>query len=422
MKTVLHTLGALLLVPATLLAQGTLIITNEVVRLPRPVPQPPQTTYHLETLEMNSKVMGQIADVQVSQTFVNSGKRTIEAQLVFPLPYDGAIDKMTLMVNGTELEAKLLSADEAKARYQSIVRANKDPALLEWIGTGMFQTSVFPIPPGEKRTVTLHYTQLLRKDHGLTDFLYPLRTAKFTSRPLSKLSMRVVIEAPADIKNIYSPSHAVDIDRSGERHAVVTFEQQNVVPSEDFRLLFDTKEGKIGATVLTYRPDKSEEGYFLLLASPRVKSGDGEPQAKTISFVVDKSGSMSGEKIEQAREAAKFVLNNLRKGDLFNIISYDSSVQAFRPELESFTSESRASGLAYVDGLYAGGGTNIHDALLRSFQDLQDKKRPNYILFLTDGKPTSGVTGESLIAKAISEANGIKARLMAFGVGYDVNR
>lgn len=414
-------LGLAFLLQSSVFGQGVLIITNHPIRLPRPVPQPLPTTYHLESLELEARIQQQIADVQVSQTFVNSGRTTIEAQFVFPLPYDGAIDKMTLLVNGKELEAKLLSADEARQRYQSIVRANRDPALLEWIGTGMFQTSVFPIPPGEQRTVSIHYNQLLRKNDGLTDFLFPLRTARFTGKPLSKLSVRVVVDAADDLKNIYSPTHPIDIQRTGERHAVVTYKRNDSVPQEDFRLVFDTKSGDVGATVLTYRPQGMEDGYFLLLASPRVKGEPGKQPHKIVSFVVDKSGSMSGEKIEQAREAAKFVLNNLREGDLFNIISYDSQVQAFRPELEGFHAESRTAGLAYVDSLFAGGGTNIHGALLRSLQDLQDRKLPKYILFLTDGKPTSGITGEPQIAAAVRDANRQGARIVSFGVGYDVN-
>lgn len=416
-------LAVLFLFPAASFAQGVLIITNEPIRLPRPVPvpQPPQISYRIEEISIAARLRDQLADVQVSQTFSNDGARPIEAQFVFPLPYDGAIDQMTLMVNGKELPAKLLSAEEARARYESIVRRNRDPALLEWIGTGMFQTSVFPIPPGEKRTVSLHYGQLLRKDRAATDFLFPLSTARFTSKPIQKLSIRVAVDSATELKNIYSPTHPIDIKRNGDTQAVITFEAQQSVPREDFRLLFDSHSGDVGATLFTYRPDARDEGYFLLLASPEVKSTSAQRPHKTISFVVDKSGSMSGAKIDQARDAARFILNNLREGDLFNIISYDSQVQAFRPELQSFDPTTHEAGLAYVDGLYAGGGTNIQEALLKALSELRDEKRPNYLLFLTDGLPTAGETNESRIAQAARAANSVGARLLVFGVGYDVN-
>ncbi|WP_437226170.1 VIT domain-containing protein [Planctomicrobium sp. SH661] len=418
---------ALFLLSHTAFAQGVLVIVNKSVPLPRPIPilptppRPALTTYTLNEMSVQATLRDQMADVEVSQTFLNSGTGTIEAQFVFPLPYDGAIDSMTLLVNGKELPAKLLTAADARNRYEEIVRTNKDPALLEWIGTGMFQTSVFPIPAGEKRTVSIHYTQLLRKQGSLIDFLFPLSTARYTAKPVENLNVRIALESSADIKNLYSPTHAVDIKRNGEKHAVVTFEAKQTVPATDFRLLFDSSAGAVGATLLTYRSDSSDEGYFLLLASPEFSAATSTPAKKTLSFVVDKSGSMSGKKIDQAREAARFVLNNLHEGDLFNIISYNNTVAAFRSELEGVSNESRTAGLGYVDSLYAGGGTNIQDALLRSLSELKDEKRPNYLLFLTDGLPTSGETNESRIAAAIKRANERNARLICFGVGYDVN-
>ncbi|MEQ8836893.1 MAG: VIT domain-containing protein, partial [Lacipirellulaceae bacterium] len=168
---------ALLLLPSISQAQGLLVDARADAnfRLPRPFPRPetPTASYKIEAIEVNASLKGQIATVQVSQTFVNTGKTQLETSFLFPLPYDGAIDSLTLMVGNKEYQAELLSKDEARERYERIVRSNKDPALLEWIGTGMFQTSVFPIPPGEKRTVTLRYTQLCRASHGLTDFLFP---------------------------------------------------------------------------------------------------------------------------------------------------------------------------------------------------------------------------------------------------------
>jgi Ca-activated chloride channel family protein len=396
-------------------------------RLPRPyLPRPPQphpASYKIESLEISAKLADTTARVQVSQTFKNTGSGQLEACFMFPLPYDGAIDQLTLLVNGKEYLAKLLTKDEARRRYEEIVRSSRDPALLEWVGTGMFQTSVFPIPAGESRTVTLRYTQLCRKSHGLTDFLFPLSTAKYTDGALDKLSLRVSIESPSDIKNVYSPSHDVEIDRPDDRHAVVKLDAKNTVPSEDFRLFYDAEKGNVAASVVSYRPEKDEGGYFLLLATPRIKQpkDDDENASKTVIFVVDRSGSMSGEKMEQAKEALKFVLNNLRKGDTFNIVAYDSEIETFRPELEKFTDESRTAATGFVNGLYAGGSTNIDGALARALGMLEDSNRPTYVIFLTDGLPTVGETNEAKIVQHASKANDVRARMFTFGVGYDVN-
>jgi len=427
---------AVLIAPAAVQAQGLLIVVDphQRVRLPRPpviwpprppivrpVPPPPPARHKIKDLNVAARLIDQVAQVQVSQTFVNSGSRQLEVSFIFPLPYDGAVERMTLLVDGKEYAARLLDADEARRLYENIVRKNKDPALLEWMGTGLFKTSVFPVPPGASRTVSLRYSQICRKQDGLTDFLFPLSTAKYTSHAVEKISIRVTIESAEEIKNVYSPTHAVKVKRPDDRHATITFTAANEVPTCDFRLLYDVGKGKVTTRVLSYRPHRDRDGYLLLLASPKIKAPDEKLPKKTVVFVVDRSGSMSGEKIEQARGAVKFVLNNLRKGDLFNIIAYDSQVETFRPELQRFEDNTRKAALGFIEGIYAGGSTNIDGALRAALGQLQDSNRPGYILFLTDGLPTAGVTNEMQIVDNAKEANRIRARIFTFGVGYDVN-
>ena len=410
-------------------AQGVLVFTSHTGPLPRPMMHSgsptaipvPTASYKIRELGIHARVTDQVARVQVSQSFVNTGSAPIEVQFVFPLPHDSAIDSLTLLVDGREFPGKLMPAKEARSVYESIVRSNRDPALLEWIGTGMFQTNVFPVPAGAERKVTLRYNQLLKKDRGLTDFLFPLSTAKYTSHAVEKIEIQVSIESAIDIKNVYSPTHAVEIKRPDARHAVVSYSRTNEVPVSDFRLMFDVDQGQIGASVISYRPLATEDGFFLLLASPQVKAADAERPKKTVIFVVDRSGSMSGKKFEQARGALRFVLNNLRDGDLFNIIAYDSNIESFRPEPERFNDETRKAAIGFVEGLYPGGGTNIHGSLTAALNQLKDQTRPNYVLFLTDGLPTIGVTNEGQISQFAKEANTVRARILSFGVGYDVN-
>lgn len=391
---------------------------------PRPIPRPvpvPESTYKIKSLDVSAKLSDQIARVQVSQSFVNTGSRQMEVAFVFPLPYDGAIDQLTLLVDGKEFPAKLLDAKQAREQYEAIVRKNQDPALLEWMGTGMFKTSVFPVPPGAERKVTLRYSQLCRNVNGLTDFLFPLSTAKYTSHPVEEVKIGLSIESQVDIKNVYSPSHTVDIKRPDNKHAQISYSAKNEVPTADFRLLFDVGKEKVGASVVSYRPSEGEDGYVLLLASPAIKAADEERPKKTVLLVLDRSGSMSGEKIEQAKNALKFVLNNLREGDTFNVIAYDSEVESWRPELQKFDEASRKAALGFVEGIYAGGSTNINGALSSALNQLKDSSRPSFVLFFTDGLPTVGETNEGKILANAKQANRVRARVFAFGVGYDLN-
>lgn len=409
-------------------AQGILIVTDPsvIVPLPRPIPLPTPVppaapTYRIKELAVQASIKDQVAQVQVSQSFVNTGSTTMEVEFCFPLPYDGAIDQLTLMVDGKEYPARLLPAGEARAHYESIVRKNRDPALLEWIGSGMFRTSVFPVPPGLERKVSLKYTQLLRSSQQLADFLFPLSTAKYTSQPVESIKFRVAIESGADLKSVYSPTHEVQVERPDARHAVVTYSAEHTIPTSDFRLFYDVAAGPVGASVLTFKPSDQDEGYFVLLAAPEFAAASEQHTAKNIVFVLDRSGSMEGQKIEQARGAVEFVLNNLREGDRFNIVAYDSSVQTFKPELQTFNDETRAAAVGFVHGIYAGGGTNIGAALDAGLAQFKDASGPSYLLFLTDGLPTVGETNESKLVAASRGANPGKVRMINFGVGYDVN-
>ncbi|MGW8256130.1 MAG: VIT domain-containing protein [Thermoguttaceae bacterium] len=427
--------------PAIVQAQGLLIVTdpNEQVRLPRPIiiypspqlphprpmpiprPEPPQQTYKIKDLDVRARLIDQVAQVQVSETFVNSGNRAMEVAFVFPLPYDGAIEQMTLLIDGKEYPAKLLDAQQARRLYEEIVRKNRDPALLEWAGRGMFKTSVFPVPPGSERTVSLRYSQLCRQQNGLTDFLFPLSTAKYTDKPVEKIGIHLSIESTEEIKNLYSPTHAVEIKRPDARHAEISCVAKNEVPSADFRLFFDAGKGLLGTRLLSYWPEREKEGFFLLLAGPKIESETEKLPEKTVVFTIDRSGSMSGKKIEQVKAALDFVLNNLRPGDLFNIVAYNDRIETFRPELQLFDDDTRRAAQGFVSGLYAGGSTNIDGALSAALGQLQDRKRPSYIVFLTDGLPTAGVTNEAKIVANAKQQNKVRARILALGVGYDVN-
>ena len=221
----------LFVVPAVVRAQGLLVVVdpNQQVRLPRPIiiwppypiprpvpPPPAPVSYKIKELEVQARLIDQVAQVQVSQTFVNTGSRPMEVAFVFPLPYDGAIEQMTLLVDGKEFPAKLLDAKEARRMYEEIVRKNRDPALLEWMGTGLFRTSVFPVPAGASRTVSLRYSQLCRKQDGLTDFLFPLSTAKYTSEAVEKVEIHASIESQGEIKKRLQPL-ARDRDQAARR-------------------------------------------------------------------------------------------------------------------------------------------------------------------------------------------------------------
>jgi Ca-activated chloride channel family protein len=143
--------------------------------------------------------------------------------------------------------------------------------------------------------------------------------------------------------------------------------------------------------------------------------------SKNIVLVLDKSGSMRGEKMEQARNALLYVLNNISTSDHFSIVLYDSQIQTFRESLVPATAENRDAAIAFVKQMEASGGTNIDGALDTAFRTLKDNDRPSYIVFLTDGEPTVGERDPRRIVTNAVSANKNRARILSFGVGHDVN-
>src|SRR4051794_21952835 len=234
--------------------------------------------FEVREVIVDARIRDQVAEVQVTQTFHNPGSFQVEAEYLFPLPEDGAIQSFVLLVDGKELPGRLLKKEEARRIYEEIVRTKRDPALLEYMGRGLIRTSVFPIPPGADRKVTLRTTQLCRRDRDVVEFVYPFGTQKFTAKPIRKLTMAIRIESKDPIKALYSPSHGPTIRRSGDHEASVSLEQWDVVPTTDFRLVYTLAEGTLGASILSYRPSPGDDGYFLLLASPQVKKPDATPQ------------------------------------------------------------------------------------------------------------------------------------------------
>jgi Ca-activated chloride channel family protein len=395
---------------------------GQVILIDRRPDVPIARAFEVKAVSLDARVRDQVAEVRVAQTFHNPGSTQLEAEYLFPIPEDAAIQDLVLLADGKELPGKLLSKDEARRVYEDIVRSKKDPALLEYMGRGLYRTSVFPIPPGADRQVTLRYTQLLRRDGNVVELSYPFGAQKFTAKPIDRLEFRARIENAGEIKSLYSPSHDVEVKRAGDHEAEVSFVQRDVIPRSDFRLLLTLEDGDVGATVVSYRPSAGEDGYFMLLASPKVeRPKDRKAPPKTILFVLDRSGSMSGKKFEQAKASLAFVLRNLREDDLFNIIVYDDRVETFKPELQRHDAGRRDEALRYVENLRPGGSTNIDEALREAMAQVKDRDRPGYVLFLTDGLPTVGETNEGKIAASAKEANDHGARLFSFGVGHDVN-
>lgn len=397
-------------------------------RPPRPPYVPPTRPYTFAPLEVkfhhvDVKVQDQVARTAVDQEFYNPNDRQLEGTYLFPVPAGANIDKFSMEVNGRQVEAELLDAQKARGIYEEIVRRHRDPALLEYAGRDLFKVRIFPIEPRSNKRIKLTYTQLLRADSGLTSYVYPLNTEKYSAQPIPAVSIKVDLESSRQLKSVYSPSHNVEVRRHGDNRATVGFEAKGIKPDSDFQLLFSTAEGDVGVNLLTHKTG-AEEGYFLLLVTPAFQTGDRKVAAKDVSLVLDTSGSMAGKKLEQARKAIMFCVESLNDRDRFEIIRFSTEAEPLFGRLAEATRANRDRAEQFVRELRAAGGTAIHDALKKALGARPaESNRPYYVIFLTDGLPTVGETDNDKIVAMARNSGGstAAARVFCFGIGNDVN-
>ncbi len=406
---------AIVLMPVAAAADGMIVPVRPDIRV--------RGSWAVKYHHVNILVRDQVASVSIDQAFVNTGKGAIEVEYLFPVPPGAAIDSMTLVVDGKEFAAKLLKAEEARKIYEDIVRRKKDPALLEYVGFGLYKTRAFPLQPGKPCKVIVTYKNICKKDRDLVEVWYPLNTEKFSARPIESVRVKVDIKTKVDIGPVYSPTHSLQVDRKGPRHVIATYEVKKALPTSDLQVFYKAANEKIGATLLTHQGNRKKDGYFMLLVSPSPRIAGTGVVAKDLVAVFDHSGSMSGEKIEQAKDALRHILKNLNSEDRFNVVAYNDSATTFFSSLVPAKEANVVEALDMVDRIEATGGTNIHEALqmAMNFPKRSKRSRPAYVIFLTDGAPTVGKTDEKSILADTKKANKAGARLFAFGVGYQPN-
>ena len=422
-----RTVGMLLvtLLTAPLCRADGLIIVHQAP--PQAAPRghfafaPLEVSYHRVTVDIKDNV----ATTSVDQEFYNPNSARLEGTYVFPLPDGAHIDRFSMDVNGKMTNAELLDANKARTIYEDIVRQYRDPALLEYVGKGAFRARVFPIEPNSRKQIRISYTQLLKADAGLVEYTYPLNTEKFSAKPLKDVSVKVTIACAEPLKSVYSPSHSVDVKRDGERRATLGWEEKNVRPDADFKVLFSRAKADVGVDLLSYR-NSPDDGYFLLMASPGLgASASAKVQQRDVCFVIDTSGSMAeagGKKMEQAKKALSFCLQNLNEGDRFEVLRFSTEAEGLFSELRPATKENLDKAQGFVAALKPIGGTAIEEALQKAMGlNRAATDRPYVVIFLTDGQPTIGETSEDKLVESVTKANSGNTRVFSFGIGTDVN-
>jgi len=396
-----------------------IIIPEPPICDPGGCPEPfPISQLAIEYHHVDVTIENQVAITHVDQVFRNDTDWTVEGTYVFPIPSGASVTQFTLWIDGKAVEGEILEREEARDIYEDIVRTLRDPALLEYLEQGAIQASIFPIEPGQERRIELEYTEVLQVENGLVNYRYPLNTEKFSTEPLEDVRVSVDVKSPHPVRAIYSPTHKIDIDRDNDYRFDVAYEENDVKPDTDFELYYSVADEDIGLNLITYRDPDEKDGFFLLLAAPSMEENPDQRIPKDVFVVLDRSGSMDGEKFIQAQEALIYILDHLHADDRFNIIAFSSGTRAYEDKLQSTDEVDQAKDWVY--SLSAAGSTDINLALLEALAQVE-RRRSTIILFLTDGLPTEGVTDSEDIIANIQKQAPDNVRLFAFGVGYDVD-
>jgi len=402
----------------TAAAQGVIVPgpCERCPRPPRPIPLP--RSLPVKSIKIDTKISSQVATTHVEQIFRNDTDLTMEGIYFFPIPEQASISEFAIWDGDRRLVGEVRSREEARRIYDEIVRRQRDPGLLEYAGKDLFQASVFPIPPHSDKKLELTYSQVLKAESGTVAYKYPLGSGRQMTQ-VGTVAGRIELESKDPLRNIYSPSHAIDVKRNGDRRSVVTFEGAKEL--QDFQLFFTLSREDFGVTLLTHR-EPGKDGYYLLMISPKDDWSEQEYSAKDIVFVLDTSGSMADEgKMEKAQAALLYGIRTLRSQDRFNVVSFAGEERLMEPHLIAADTGGRERGEKFVQSLRPQGGTNINQAVLAAMHQFEPGNRPKLLVFLTDGLPTVGVTNPDQIIGNAAAARNTNIRLFTFGVGYDVN-
>lgn len=416
---------ALLVVPAALSAQGRIIPICPVPVGDGPRPELmvrcPTPDVVRTASDVRARLDGRVVRYEITEKFLNRGGRLGEADYVFPLPAGAAFRDLKLSINGQMVAGETMDATQARGVYQEIVRRLRDPALVEWMGSGLLRARIFPIQPGELKTVVVSYEAVvpregdaLRVDYARPGGVSPTM-GEWVNRDANAgtaFALRYSDDEPLGVP--YSPTNALDTrDSSGTRIVRV------LGGANDVTLLLPLRQSDHAAISVLTNASRREDGFAMITISPPAEHA--APSPRDVTFVLDVSGSMSGQKIEQARAAGKALLATLRPRDRFRLIDFSSGVNDFRDDFVYATRENVRAATDYLNGLQAGGGTNIAGALDDALGGApHDDGRLALVLFITDGMPTVGQQNPDSIAARASRERG-DARVFTFGLGADVN-
>ncbi|NQW62038.1 MAG: VWA domain-containing protein [Deltaproteobacteria bacterium] len=372
------------------------------------------------------QVTDDLTVAHVTHEFRNETDTALEAIYYFTLPKGATTTDFAMWMDGKRIKGEVLPRERARAVYDSIVSRLRDPALLETSDGDLFTASIYPIPPRGTQRIEVEFALPNLRKNGLLQLHYPISRSEVGAA--ERLFFEADIDSRHEITSIQAP-YDEPTRRIDGRQAEVKIERTKA-QRDDIALLVATSGDDLGLSLVTFDPDGNEgdEGYFMATLSASSELLREGALDRQMTIVIDRSGSMSGSKMEQAKVMLRQTIASLVERDTFNLISFSRDTEPLFATPRAATRENRDEALRFVDRLVADGDTNIEAALRVALEQPTRSGRPHAIVFVTDGLPTRG---ERDIDALLQLAKGSRtqrddrpvtsSRIFSFGVGYDVN-
>ena len=387
-----------------------------------------------------AEARGGLVRVTVEQRFGNPHKEPLHASYLLPLPADGAVSGYRFTLGDRTIEGEIDRRAAARARFDAALMEGKTAALLEQSRTALFTQELGNLPPGQEVLVEVTVDQpLLWLSEGMWEWRFPtvvgprflgeagrvpdaaaisVDVAKGPLRNRLEMSLRIG-DAVSPGRAPESPSHSLQTFQ-GEAHAQVQLESRDgVALDRDVVVRWPVARPQVGVSVSLARPVRGElrgATFGLLTLVPP----DARPAAvvpRDLIFLIDVSGSMSGQPLEQVKRVIGALIDSLDEGDRLELIAFANDARRWTKEPVQATREAKKEARSWVSALSAGGSTEMVEATLEALRPLRAGAQRQVVL-LTDGC----IGFEEKLVRTVVDQLPRGARLHVVGVGDGVNR
>jgi Ca-activated chloride channel family protein len=394
--------------------------------------------------DMDVTVSGSIARVRVTQAFRNTSNTWMEATYLYPLPQDGAVDGLRMVVGQRVIVGRIETRETAKALYEKAKASGRKAGLVEQQRPNMFTTSVANVGPGETVLIAIEYQAPVTQANGTYSLRLPLVVGPRYTPPHTLITAAAVADAnnvtaapvltphagvslnPTSITvhlqpgfkaaNVISPYHPIIVTGRDDDRTIRL--AAGAVPADrDFEL--DWRSASADPTLGLFREQTAGGDYVMATITPPATLSALPMPPREMVFVIDNSGSMGGASMDEAKASLIHALSTLRPQDHFNIIRFDDTMTQLFEHSVAATPDQVALGKRFAGGLQAAGGTEMLPALQAALKDAAASggaQALRQIVFLTDGE----VSNEQEMMAALGQDGG-RSHIFFVGIGSAPN-